>query len=421
MTATSNAGNADAANTEFIVIGGGIGGLAAALALARLGREVCVLEQAPQFAEIGAGIQLGPNVYKMFQRLNILNEINAISAFPDSLMMRDSMTGELVAEIPAGETFRKYFGFVYGVIHRADLHNTLYRKCQNTPEIELRTNAKVVEIIDGGDHVDIVTEGGLKVRGKALIGADGIWSMVRKHVVGDLEPRISGHIAYRAVLPAAEMPEELRWNAMCLWAGEKTHLVQYPLRRGELFNLVAVFHSDKFTQGWNDFGDPGELHLRFADKCEQVRQLLGKIESWRMWVLCDREPIRDWFKGRVALLGDAAHPMLQYLAQGANMAIEDAVCLADMMVNEKFDYTRAFRRYRDARYLRTTRVQLTARLYGEVYHASGATKDFRNAEIGSWSTERHYLGMSWLYGISGTWLDSATPPVSQTMQLATTA
>jgi salicylate hydroxylase len=341
----------------------------------------------------------------MFHRLGIVDEINAIAAFPDFLMLRDSMTGEAFAELPAGEEFHKRFGHPYGVIHRADLHAVILAACRAAETIELRTHSKVVAIEEDANGVTAITEGGLRVVGAALIGADGIWSMVRERVVGDGDARVSGHVAYRAVLSAAEMPKELAWNAMCIWCGEKTHLVQYPLRRGELFNLVAVFHSDKFTEGWNAFGDPEELNLRFAGKCQEVRTLLGKIESWRMWVLCDREPVRDWFKGRVALLGDAAHPMLQYLAQGANMAIEDAVCLADMLVNEAGDYGRAFRRYRDARYLRTTRVQLTARLYGEIYHASGATRDFRNAELSSWSKEDIYRGMSWLYGIDGSWRD----------------
>ncbi len=398
---------AEAVNSEVVVVGGGIGGLAAALALSRIGKRVTVLEQAAEFAEIGAGIQLGSNVYKMFGRLGIVDDINALAAFPDFLMLRDSVSGDVFAELPAGNEFRKRFGYPYGVIHRADLHGVILARCRAAASVELRTRAKVVGIEDSGRGVTAVTADGMRFNGEALIGADGLWSMVRDRVVGDGKPRVSGHVAYRAVLPAEEMPQDLRWNAMCVWCGEKTHLVQYPLRRGELFNLVAVFHSDKFTEGWNAFGDPEELHLRFAEKCKEVRMLLNKIESWRMWVLCDREPVRDWFKGRVALLGDAAHPMLQYLAQGANMAIEDAVCLADMLVNEDGDYERAFRRYCDARYLRTTRVQLTARLYGEIYHASGATRDFRNAELSSWSKEDIYRGMSWLYGIDESWLDGA--------------
>lgn len=399
---------------SVIVIGGGIGGLSAAYALSRIGKSVTVLEQAEAFAEIGAGIQLGPNSYKMFQRLGIVEEVNAVSAFPDHLMMRDSVTAEVVVKIRAAEEFRKRFGFPYAVIHRADLHTVLLRRCQAAENVQLCVNSRVTGIQDTGRSVEVRTEDGRVFSAEILIGADGIRSMTRELIFGD-KVRPAGHIAYRAVLPAAEIPDELRTNTMTLWAGEKTHLVQYPLRGGDLFNLVAVFHSDRFVEGWNAEGDPQELHAKFADKCDEVKTLLGKIESWRMWVLNDRDPIRDWAKGRIALLGDAAHPMLQYLAQGANMAIEDAVCLADMLVNERGDHAKAFQRYRDERYLRTTRVQMTARLYGEVYHASGATRDFRNAELSSWSEDRHYLGMSWLYGISPTWRDDgSTEPLHET-------
>ena len=176
------------------------------------------------------------------------------------------------------------------------------------------------------------TESGKEYRGAALIGADGLWSTIRQMVVGDGPPKPAGHITYRAVLPTSEMPEQFRWRDMVLWAGEKVHLVHYPLRTGELFNLVAVFHSNRYEEGWDSYGDPAELHERFAKTCEPVRTLLNKIESWRMWVLCDRPPIKDWSRGRITLVGDAAHPMLQYLAQGAGMSIEDAVCLADKVV-----------------------------------------------------------------------------------------
>ena len=220
---------------------------------------------------------------------------------------------------------------------------------------------------------------------------------MREKIVGDGKPIRCGHITYRAVLPTTEVPEDLRWWSMVIWAGEKTHLVQYPLRGGELFNLVAVFHSNKFSEGWDAYGDPEELHERFAQTCAPVRTLLGKIESWRMWVLADRVPIRDWSKGLVTLLGDAAHPMLQYLAQGACMAIEDAVCLASKLEQSNGDYAAAFLAYQKERYLRTARVQLMARLYGEAYHASGAVRDLRNAVLAARTQEQAFEAMAWLY------------------------
>ncbi len=242
------------------------------------------------------------------------------------------------------------------------------------------------------------TESGKAYRGAALIGADGLWSTIREMLVGDGKPKPAGHITYRAVLPTSEMPEQYRWRDMVLWAGEKVHLVHYPLRTGELFNLVAVFHSNRYEEGWDSFGDPAELHERFAQTCEPVRTLLNKIESWRMWVLCDRPPIKDWSKGRITLLGDAAHPMLQYLAQGAGMSIEDAVCLADKVVAANGDYAAAFRAYQAARYLRTGRVQIMARVYGEFYHASGVAKELRNMMLSSRTADDAMAGMEWLYG-----------------------
>jgi len=384
--------------SPFVITGGGIGGLACALALSRKGLPSIVLEQAAEFGEIGAGIQLGPNVFRMFEKLGITDEINKYAVYPKGLMMRDCITGEEVTTLPLNDAFLARFKYPYGVIHRADIHRVLLEACQKQPDlVKLHTGSKVVDIDDRGDKVVVKTEAGVTHEGRALIGADGLWSTVRQKIVGDGKPNVSGHITYRAVLKTSDMPEELRWQMMVIWAGEKTHLVQYPVRGGDMFNLVATFHSDKFSEGWDSFGDAAELHERFAAACAPVKTLLGKIESWRMWVLCDRPPIREWSKGNIVLLGDAAHPMLQYLAQGANMAIEDSVCLASKLVHAKGDNAAAFAAYRDERYLRTARVQLTAKLYGEVYHASGATRDLRNAVLGARTVEQAFESMAWLY------------------------
>ena len=392
-------------NTELLVVGGGIGGLAVAYALSKIGINVTVIEQASKFSEIGAGIQLGPNSYKMFERLGILNDVTKLAAFPDFLEMKDSVTAESLVKMPVLEDFKKLFGYKYAVIYRADLHKILYEKCQKSEYVNLFVDTKAHSIKQNDNEVIVSCENGYEFKSQALVAADGLWSKVREMLVSDGAPRPAGHVAYRAVLNENEFPQELKTNSMTIWAGEKTHLVHYPLRNGKLFNLVAVFHSNKFSEGWNDYGDPNELKESFKDKCPQVKMLLDKIEDWRMWVLNDREPIDNWVTGRIALLGDAAHPMLQYLAQGANMAIEDSVCLADMIVNENKNFSSAFQRYCQARFLRTTRVQVTARLYGEIYHASGATRKMRNAEISSWSVEKHFQGMSWLYGVSPTWRD----------------
>jgi len=383
---------------QVLIVGGGIGGLAAALALARQGIAAQVIEQATEFKEIGAGIQLGPNVFWMFEVLRLIEPISALAVFPNNLIMMDSITGEEVTRIPLGAAFRKKFHHPYALIHRADLHNVLLDACRQSNLIRLDAAQKVVKVDDAGNGVAVQTESGRDYRGAALIGADGLWSTIRQMLVGDGKPNVAGHITYRAVLPTSAMPEKFRWRDMVLWAGEKVHLVHYPLRTGELFNLVAVFHSNRYEEGWDSFGDPTELHERFAKTCEPVRTLLNKIESWRMWVLCDRPPIKEWSRGRVTLLGDAAHPMLQYLAQGACMAIEDAVCLAHKVVATAGDYASAFRAYQQARYLRTGRVQIMARVYGEFYHAGGVAKELRNMMLGARTPEDAMAGMEWLYG-----------------------
>jgi 2-polyprenyl-6-methoxyphenol hydroxylase-like FAD-dependent oxidoreductase len=386
-----------AAANQVLVVGGGIGGLATALALSRKGIPVQVLEQAPEFKEIGAGIQLGPNVFRMFEVLGLTKEMFHWSAFPEGLEFRDSITAETIIDMKIDKRFHDKYQAPYAVIHRADMLNVILAACQKSNLIKLSTSQKVVSIDDDGSAITAKTETGETYKGAALIGCDGLWSTVREKVVGDGKPVVSGHIAYRAVLPTADWPKEYRLPKMIVWCGEKTHLVHYPLRRGELFNLVVVFHSDRYEEGWDTYGDPAELHSRFADKCEPVRTLLQKVNAWKMWVLCDRPAIKNWTKGRITLLGDAAHPMLQYLAQGGNMAIEDAVCLANQIEASGNNYEAAFKKYQELRYLRTARVQLMARVFGEIYHASGVNRELRNKLLSDWSRDGS-IDMSWLYG-----------------------
>jgi 2-polyprenyl-6-methoxyphenol hydroxylase-like FAD-dependent oxidoreductase len=194
------------------------------------------------------------------------------------------------------------------------------------------------------------------------------------------------------------VPPDLWRPDVVLWAGPRTHLVHYPLRRGELWNIVAVFHSDRYVEGWNAEADPAELWARFQGQRPEVLRMLERIETWRMWVLCDREPVKDWSKGRVALLGDAAHPMLQYLAQGAAMATEDAVCLADKVAEQPDDLPAALAAYVQQRYLRTARVQIMARVYGDFYHARGPAAELRQQLLAPRTPEQSYDGIAWLYG-----------------------
>jgi salicylate hydroxylase len=382
---------------NLLVAGGGIGGLAAAYVLGRAGHSVTVLEQAATFGEIGAGIQLGPNIFKMFEYLGLTDAVSRVAFFPPGLGMNDVRTGEKVIRVALGKTARAAYGYPYGVIYRADLHQVFLDACKAQPNVTLRTSSKVESLEQDSSRVSVRLAGGEVLQGDGLIGADGLWSRIREVVVGDGKPRVSGHIAYRAVLKREDVPEHLWNDDVLLWGGEKTHLVHYPLRRGELFNLVAVFHSNKYDEGWNTFGDTAELNERFSQAVPQVKELLGKIETWKMWVLCDREPVKNWSDRRVTLLGDAAHPMLQYLAQGAGQAIEDAVVLGEALRFTHGDVDQAFRKYQQARYLRTGRVQLTARFYGDIYHAAGVQRELRNQLFQSGKESAGFAGLKWMY------------------------
>ena len=381
----------------ILIAGGGIGGFAAALALTRKGIPVHLLERASDFHEVGAGIQLGPNVFRMFELLGVGEQMAHWAVFPQNLIMRDALDGSEITRIPAGEPLQQRFGYPYAVIHRADLHNVLIDAVKRSPLALLTTGSKVLSYEDRGNRVVVGTESGEAHEGAALIGADGLWSAVRGQLAADGKPRVSGHIAYRGVIPTANVPAHLREDNVVLWAGPKTHLVHYPLHRGEVYNLVVVFHSSRYEEGWDTYGDPAELRERFHGQHPKVREFLSMANEWKMWVLCDRDPIRDWTEGRVTLLGDAAHPMLQYLAQGGCMAIEDAVVLADRVAAAKGDYNGAFMAYQQARYLRTTRVQLTARMYGDIYHAADAVRDLRREMLAGRTPEQAYNGVAWLY------------------------
>lgn len=383
---------------EVLIVGGGIGGLAAALALSQANVPSRVLEQASQFGEIGAGIQLGPNVFKMFDRLGVRERIDTDAVFVERLIMKDSLSAETITEVPLGAEFRDRFENPYAVSHRADVHRVLLDACRESSLVALEHSQRVAAIEDTGEGVIAVTDGGKTYQGAAMIGADGLWSRVRGHLFDDGKPRVSGHVAYRAVLPFDEFPEALRWDAATLWAGPRNHLVHYPLRRRELFNIVAVFHDDAYVEGWNEPGDREALMRRFAGVGPQPMSILERVESWRMWVLCDREPISIWSKGRITLLGDAAHPMLQYFAQGACMAVEDAVCLADKIVASGHDCETAFKAYEKERYLRTGRVQLMARFLGDIYHAEGVARELRNEMLSKRTPEQSHDGLAWLYG-----------------------
>jgi salicylate hydroxylase len=384
--------------SRVLIAGGGIGGLSAALALAGTGVHVSVLEQADRFQEIGAGLQVGPNAFRVFDRLGVTDAVSAIATFPQAMAVIDALDGSTITLLPLGERFVKRFGYPYGLMHRADLHRVLLDACRALPQsIELLTGSRLAQFHDDGERVRVQTTAGASHEGSALIGADGLWSMIRQTLVGDGEPRLAGHVCYRAIVPAETIPSVLKANSMALWVGPKLHMVLWPMREDHYYNVTVVFHSDRLDTGWDASGNPEPMLEHFACTWQPVRDLLASISDWRTYVMRDREPIRNWSQGRVTLLGDAAHPMLQYVAQGACMAMEDAVCLADCLAPSEGNYEQAFVSYQQKRYLRTTRVQLTSRLYGHVFHAEGASADLRNAFLQSRTAEQTFDSMAWIY------------------------
>ncbi len=380
-----------------LVAGGGIGGLAAALALVRQGFRVKVLEQAPELGEIGAGMQLGPNAFHAFDALGVGEQARSRAVYTDFMVMHDALDEYQVGRIPTGEAFRQRFGNPYAVIHRADAHGSLLEGVQASGQIEFLTSTRVERIEQDADGVTVRDQRGTAHRGVALIGADGVKSVVRQQFVGD-EARVTGHVVYRAVVDRADFPEDLRWNAASIWVGPNCHLVHYPLRGGEQYNVVVTFHSRE-TEEWGvKEGSKEEVQSYFQGICPKARQLIDLPKSWKRWATADREPIERWSFDRVTLLGDAAHPTTQYMAQGACMAIEDAVTLGEALRVNGNDIGKAFDLYQRSRVARTARIVLSSREMGRIYHASGVERLVRNDLWRGRSPERFYDAMEWLYG-----------------------
>ncbi len=380
-----------------LVAGGGIGGLAAALALVRRGFKVKVFEQAPEIGEIGAGIQLGPNAFHAFDALGVGEKARGRAVYTDYMVMHDAIDEYQVGKIPTDENFRKRFGNPYAVIHRVDVHLSLLEGAQETGQVEFQTSTRIERVEQDADSVTIYDQHGNAYKGQALIGADGVKSVVRQQYVGD-PARVTGHVVYRAVVDKKDFPVDLQWNAASIWVGPNCHLVHYPLRGGEQYNVVVTFHSrDKEEWGVRE-GSKEEVQSYFQGICPKARQLIDLPKSWKRWATADREPIGQWTYGRATLLGDAAHPTTQYMAQGACMAIEDAVTLGEALRVHNNDWTKALDLYQRSRVARTARIVLSSREMGRIYHAKGVERLVRNDLWRGRSAERFYDAMEWLYG-----------------------
>lgn len=380
-----------------IVVGGGIGGLAAALALTRQGIAVQLLEQASHIGEIGAGIQLGPNAFAALDALGVGATARGRAVYTDHIIMMDALDAREVVRIDTGADFRARFGGPYAVIHRADIHLSILEAVQRDPLISFHTSTQIVEVRQDGAQVEVTDAQGRRYRGDALVGCDGVKSVVRERMVGD-PARVTGHVVYRAVVERDNMPEELRINAPVLWAGPRCHLVHYPLRGGQQYNLVVTFHSREQEEWGVREGSKEEVLSYFQGIHPRPHQMLDRPTSWRRWATADREPVEHWGQGRITLLGDAAHPMTQYMAQGACMALEDAATLGEAVKARDGDLQAAFRLYESVRIPRSARVVWSTREMGRIYHAQGVERQVRNSLWTGRTQAQFYDALQWLYG-----------------------
>jgi salicylate hydroxylase len=375
--------------------------MAAALALSRGGAQVQLLEQSTAFSEVGAGIQLGPNVTRVLHAWGLRDGLEAVAAFPERLEVRNALTAKTLSVMPLGESMSRKYGAPYATVARADMHSLLLNAVRAVDAVQLQVACRITGIAEQVDGVEITTSLDQTFKAPLLVGADGLWSRVRAHVVNDGGPRATGHLAFRAMVLQNDLPPRLRSQVVTAWMGPDFHVVQYPVRGGQWLNVVAVVHGHVYgdPQHWDHSANAAELGSRLALAGAPLQDLVRAIPHWRLWALSDRAPMRsaaEHARGRVALLGDAAHPMRPYLAQGAGMAIEDAAELAHALQGDLHDIPAALQRYAQARWRRNARVQARAIRNGEVFHMQGFMQFSRDLSLKILGPR--LMALPWLYG-----------------------
>jgi salicylate hydroxylase len=386
---------------HFLISGAGIGGLGAALALARMGGDlgvkVTVLEQAEAFSEIGAGIQISPNAYQVLASWGLGDELKKAANFPEKLQVRSAASHKLLGQLTLGNAAQTRYGYPFATIRRADLHTLLLNAVRQQPNVELHANAKVSDIVEQNQQVTVATASGKNFTADLLIGADGLWSRVRQHVLGDAEPRSTGHTAWRALLPMADVHSELQQDQVTAWLAPDSHTIAYPVQQGKSLNLVyCAENRDKIDL------QPAYLLPKVLSKVLQsVFQVATEKNAWTRWDLFDRPPLTssaEMFNPahpRIALLGDATHPMLPYLAQGAGMALEDAQVVAICISKNIENIPTALQKYANTRWQRNAKVQMHAKRNGDIFHAKPPvswTRDLAMLLLGE-----KLLDSPWLY------------------------
>ncbi len=389
---------------RLLIAGGGIGGLAAALSAARAGWQAQVFEQAPAFTEVGAGVQLGPNATRVLRALDRLDSVQAVACAPLRLLARDALSGRTLGVLPLGAPFEARYGAPYLTVHRADLHAALL---QGLPAhaVSLHPGHRLLSARTLPEGVQVITAQGAPLQADALVGADGLWSVVRGAVVTDDPPGPSDHVAYRALFPVDRLPAAWQAPEVTAWLGPHLHAVTYPVRGGSLLNVVCVVRQrlDGPRSGWELRGIAEHLREALGDVCEPLQAVVRAAPDWGLWVLHDRAPVADAGQmalGHIALLGDAAHPMRPYLAQGAAMALEDAHALGNCLASvgdPRLDVRQALRRYALSRWERVARVQRHSLRNGSIFHATGPRRLARDWVLRATGGAR-VMDLPWLYG-----------------------
>lgn len=392
-----------------------------AVALSRAGLNVDLLEQAAEFSEVGAGIQLGPNAVRVLADWGLLAALQSVAAFPDRLRVCDAHHGRVLGELRLSDRAQRLYGQPYATIHRADALQVLLTAAQDEPRVKLHLKERIRSVAEMPEGVLAHAESGEVFMADALVGCDGLWSVVRRHVMAgpagllpgndpplDIPPRFSGHVAYRGMVAQADLPAHLRTQSVTAWLGARLHVVQYPVRRGEWVNVVAVVEGRQSgaPQSWTHDASRAELLETIGNVHPQLRGMLEAVTTWKLWPLNDRPPMTGAYEhaqGRVALAGDAAHPMRPYLAQGAAMALEDAWTLGRLAQRElgrvgdagSMEWANLFQRYAHGRWRRNARVQATSIRNGTVFHAEGLMRMGRNLALSTLGDR--LLDKNWLY------------------------
>ena len=397
---------------RVLVAGAGIGGLAAALACTRAGWGVQVIERAVVVGEVGAGIQLGPNVTRLLHRWGLADGLASVAAFPSQLQVRSAQSGRVLGVLRLGDTAQQRYGAPYATLRRADLHQLLHAALSEQQSVDPQTGCALASFAASDARVLVHTHDSRTLEAEVLVGADGLWSVVRQGLLHDGPPRVTAHVAYRAMVRQGELPETLRSQHITVWLGPALHVVVYPVCRGEWLNVVGIVQATRPERSAGDMrdvaGDPSDwsqqtasagLRVALADAATPLQELVRAIPDWRCWALCDRAPVSgadQLARGRVALLGDAAHSMRPYLAQGAGMAIEDAAALAGVL--EYADAgapQQALQHYATQRWQRVARVQARALRNGQVFHARGLLRWGRDLALRALG--ERVLDLPWLY------------------------